>query len=190
MAWRTVGLRFWWIVVMGEAPGMAVPGDEIVAGAVGRRHLRASHADREQVIAMLKAAYVEGRLAKDELDARVGQTFAARTYGELAAITADLPSGLTTNPPPRKPARARDRPPVGRAVLVGSGVIIPPAILIAALITGNDTLAEMFLLIAPWYLIAWIAAGMQLVANWHDNRARGQPPPQPTLARRSTMRTL
>jgi len=48
----------------------------------------------------------------------------------------------------------------------------------------------MFLLIAPWYLIAWIAAGMQLVANWHDNRARGQPSSRPALARRSTMRGL
>jgi len=165
-------------------------GDEIAAGAAGRSRLRASHADREQVIGMLKAAYVQGRLAKDELDARVSQTFAARTYGELAAVTADLPSGLITAPPPCKPARARTRPAVGKAVLVGSGVIIPPVILVAALVTGNDTLGEMFLLIAPWYLIAWIAAGMQLVANWHDNRARGQPSPRSALARRSTMRTL
>jgi hypothetical protein len=169
---------------------MAVPGDGFASGAAGRGHLRASHADREQVIGMLKAAYVQGRLAKDELDARVGQTFAARTYGQLAAVTADLPPGLTTEPPPRKPARARARPPVGKAVLVGSGVIIPPVILVAALLTGNDTLGEMFLLIAPWYLIAWIAAGMQLVANWHDNRARGQPSPRSALARGSTMRTL
>jgi hypothetical protein len=141
------------------------------------------------VIGMLKAAYVQGRLAKDELDARVSQTFAARTYGELAAVTADLPSGLITAPP-RKPAQARARWPVGKAVLVGSGVIIPPVILVAALLTGNETLGEMFLLIAPWYLIAWIAAGMQLVANWHDNRARGQPSPRSALARRSNMRTL
>ena len=169
---------------------MAVPGNEIAAGAAGHSHLRAPHADREQVIGMLKAAYVQGRLAKDELDARVSQTFAARTYGELAAVTTDLPSGLITAPPPRKAARARARPPAGKAALVGSGVIIPPAILVAALLTGNDTLGEMFLLIAPWYLIAWIAAGMQLVANWHDNRARGQPSPRSAPARRSTMRTL
>jgi DUF1707 SHOCT-like domain len=36
--------------------------------AVGR--LRASHADREQAIGILKAAYVQGRLTKDELDTR------------------------------------------------------------------------------------------------------------------------
>jgi hypothetical protein len=66
--------------------------------------LRASHADREQVIGTLKAAFVWGMLAKDEFDLRVGQTFASRTCAELAALTADLPAGLTAAPPPR-PAR-------------------------------------------------------------------------------------
>jgi hypothetical protein len=57
----------------------------------GRGHLRAAHADREDAIAALKAAFVQGRLNKDELDARAGQAFASRTYAELAALTADLP---------------------------------------------------------------------------------------------------
>jgi hypothetical protein len=51
----------------GEVPVMAGPGDEIAAGAGGRGHQRASHADREQVIGTLKAAFVQGMLAKDEL---------------------------------------------------------------------------------------------------------------------------
>jgi len=56
-----------------------------VPAAVGRGHLRASHADREQVIGTLKVAFVQGMLAKDEFDLRVGQAFAARTYAELAS---------------------------------------------------------------------------------------------------------
>jgi hypothetical protein len=83
---------------------MAGPGDEIAAGAGGRGHLRASHADREQVIGTLKAAFVQGMLAKNEFDLRVGQTLAARTYADLAAITADLPAGLAAAQPP-EPAR-------------------------------------------------------------------------------------
>jgi hypothetical protein len=51
---------------------------------------RASDADPEQVIGTLKAAFVQGRLTKDELDLRVGQAFAARTHAELAALTGDL----------------------------------------------------------------------------------------------------
>jgi Domain of unknown function (DUF1707) len=71
---------------------MAGPGDEVVAG------MRASHADREQVIEMLKAAFVQGRLAKGEFDLRVGQALASRTYAELAALTIDIPA-----PRPRRP---------------------------------------------------------------------------------------
>ena len=76
------------------------PGDEKAAGGLGRGHLRASHADRERVIAALKAAFVQGRLTKDELDVRVGQVLAARTYADLAALTADLPGGLPGVLPP------------------------------------------------------------------------------------------
>jgi Domain of unknown function (DUF1707) len=60
--------------------------------AAGRGHLRAAHADREQVIAVLKAAFVQGRLTQDELEARAAQTFASKTYAELAAVTADIPA--------------------------------------------------------------------------------------------------
>jgi Domain of unknown function (DUF1707) len=74
---------------------MAGPGDEIAVGAEGRGHMRVSHADREQVISVLKAAFVQGLLAKDEFDLRVGQAFAARTYADLAALAADIPAGLT-----------------------------------------------------------------------------------------------
>jgi len=82
----------------------AGPGDEKAASAVGRGHLRASHADREQVVEVLKAAFVQGRLDKDEFDLRVGQALASRTCMELAALTADIPAGLTRARRP-KPAR-------------------------------------------------------------------------------------
>jgi Domain of unknown function (DUF1707) len=80
--------------------------------------MRASHADREQVIGVLQTAFVQGRLAKDEFDLRVGQTLAARTWAELAEFTADLPAGLVTVKPPRL-ARA----PGGRPVVRPSRVI-------------------------------------------------------------------
>ena len=82
---------------------MAESPDQMPAAA-GRGHLRASHADREHVIGTLKAAFVQGMLAKDEFDLRVGQTFAARTCAELAAVTADLPAGLAAAQP-QEPAR-------------------------------------------------------------------------------------
>ena len=54
--------------------------------------LRASHVDRDQVISALKTAFIQGRLAKDEFDARVGQALTSRTHAELAVITADIPA--------------------------------------------------------------------------------------------------
>ena len=83
---------------------MAEPPDQ--TPAAGRGHLRASHADRERVVGTLKAAFVQGMLTKDELDLRVGQAFVARTYAQLAAVTADIPTGLTTAKPPA-PARVQ-----------------------------------------------------------------------------------
>jgi len=42
------------------------------------------------VIDVLKAAFVQGRLTRDEFDARVGRAFTSRTYADLAALTADV----------------------------------------------------------------------------------------------------
>lgn len=52
---------------------MTEPGNEKAAGGSGRGHLRASHADREQVIAALTAAFIQGRLTRDEFDLRVAR---------------------------------------------------------------------------------------------------------------------
>jgi len=54
--------------------------------------LRASHEDRDRVIEMLRVAAGDGRLTSEELDERVEIAFSARTYGELAALTSDLPA--------------------------------------------------------------------------------------------------
>jgi hypothetical protein len=79
------------------------PEGDIALGKAGRGHLRASHAEREHVIEMLKAAYARGMLTKDEFDLRVSQAFASRTYADLAGLTADLPARLTTAKPLPEP---------------------------------------------------------------------------------------
>ena len=84
---------------------MAGPGDEIAAGTGGRGRLRASHADREQVIEVLKAAFVQGRLDRDEFDLRVGRALASRTYADLAALTAGIIPARLTRARPLEPAR-------------------------------------------------------------------------------------
>jgi hypothetical protein len=55
---------------------------------------------------MLKAAFVQSRLAKDEFDAPVSQTFASQIYAELAATTADIPFGqIEDGRPKHTPSR-------------------------------------------------------------------------------------
>jgi hypothetical protein len=55
--------------------------------------MRAASADRERAVDVLKAGFTEGRLTQDEYNDRMGRAYASRTYGELTALTADLPAG-------------------------------------------------------------------------------------------------
>jgi hypothetical protein len=56
---------------------------------------RASDKDREETAERLRNAAAEGRLWPEELEDRLRDAFAARTYGELDAIVGDLPSPAT-----------------------------------------------------------------------------------------------
>jgi hypothetical protein len=64
--------------------------------------LRASDADRETTAERLRHATAEGRLTPEELDDRLGAVYASKTYGELDALTSDLP---VTRVPVRAPSR-------------------------------------------------------------------------------------
>jgi Domain of unknown function (DUF4190)/Domain of unknown function (DUF1707) len=68
----------------------------------GQAGMRAAAADRERTLDVLKAAYGEGRLTRDEFETRTGKTMSARYYGELAAIVGDLPAG-PMHPAPYQP---------------------------------------------------------------------------------------
>jgi Domain of unknown function (DUF1707) len=55
--------------------------------------LRASHADRDRTVDVLRRAAGEGRLSVEGLEARLEAALSARTTGELASLTSDLPVG-------------------------------------------------------------------------------------------------
>jgi uncharacterized membrane protein len=70
--------------------------------------MRASDADRERLVEMLKTAFAEGRLTQDEYNVRMGRAYTSRTYGDLEALVVDLPGAATAMPhpavyQPRKP---------------------------------------------------------------------------------------
>ena len=159
---------------------MAGPGDETAGGARGRGHLRASHADREQAIEVLKAAFVQGRLTKDEFDARVGQGFASRTYAELAAVTADLPAAPAVAQP-RTAAQAEGWLTMKRAVTCSASMVI--ATVMAAVISWVLDVGPVFLASSFTFFVATVAAGTMISeARDKNKRRRGQLPPRSAQA--------
>ena len=154
---------------------MAGSGDEIAAGSADRSRLRASHADREQVIDTLKAAFVQGRLTRDEFDARVGQAFASRTYADLAAVTDDIPAG---------PVGAQ--PPESTRIKASISAITAATVLLAGGWMGSwfarvDNLEVIVLLISLTVVIfgAWLVTGsVVLLESRQQKRSNGQLPPR------------
>ena len=145
------------------------PEDDGRAAATGRGQLGAAQADREGVIDALKAAYIAGRLTKDEFEARVGQAFTSRTHADLAAVTADIPAA----PVPVRPARTPDR-----VVACGTGVIIAAAALGGAVLIGGSALI-LWAITMTGVLLFTVSV---LLAERQEQRSRRRRRPQSALS--------
>lgn len=99
------------------------PWDLTRAGMPGRNRFLASDADRERAIDLLKTAFVQGTLTRDELAARTGRALQARTYGQLAAVLTPAASKPETSRPARPAGPER---PAGPAEHI-AGRTIPPS---------------------------------------------------------------
>jgi hypothetical protein len=147
----------------------------------------ASHADRDQVIDLLKTAFVQGRLAKDEFDLRVGQVLASRTYADLGAVTADIPVGPVrahSPNPARKPASMPMPTAVRAAVgLMCAGAVLTLADVVTVLVTlggvrsaaAHDVGAAQwpFVMLTQvdfWLASAPVGAGVWLWLAWANGR--------------------
>ena len=143
----------------------------MAAAAAGRGRFRASHADREHVLDVLKTAFVQGLLTKDEFDMRVSQTFASRTYAELAALIADIPAGLIGAQPLRKPARAETPHPENKVVNSCACATLAVLALGGAVLTGHFGL--FFVLVAAILGVLFVAGG-RVVSSSHKKRSSRQ----------------
>jgi Domain of unknown function (DUF1707) len=131
-----------------------------------REDLRAADVDRQFVADRLKAALDEGRLSLHEYDDRLRETYAARTYGDLDRLLADLPAAASAQliPPPsvgpasRKPAPAPE-PPARRGFprwifAAWSGwltvTLIVNAIWLASVLSGSDANYWPIWVMLPW----------------------------------------
>ncbi len=105
--------------------------------AGGNAYLRASSADRDRAIDVLKAGYAEGRLTKEEYEGRADRAFAARTVGDLALVTADLPGGRLAQPAwPGAPARTNSLAIASLACGVGQ-LFLGPLSTFPAIVLGH-----------------------------------------------------
>lgn len=144
------------------------PGEQMAATPDDGR-LRSSRADREQVIDTLKAAFVQGRLTREEFGERVARALVPLTYAELATLTDDLPAGLTPAAAPRQGSLAR----AGVYVTIVAGLF-----LIAAISNGNGNplpVLGAMLFFSPIWLAA--LAGLLALHARMERRADGQLPP-------------
>lgn len=156
---------------------MIGPDGEIAAGTVGRGGMRTSRAEREQAIEVLKVAFVQDRLTKDEFDVRAGQALTARTYTELAVLTADIPAEPTEAQPLRKPARAKARPPMNRRVLAPVSMIPIAATVLGVLLLARPDNIEGFaagLLAAATVVVASAVTVVLMLKSWHQRHSGRQ----------------
>ncbi len=157
--------------------------------AAGSDPLRASHADREQVVQALKDAFVDGRLDKGELDVRAARALAARTMAELAALTADIPAqlpALARSQAAARPSLVQRRPVLWAAAGSGSCLAIAfGLILFASNVLDPNGLGNPY---HPWSKLCALVAFAALItglgiavrglcAAEDQRRARRQLPP-------------
>jgi Domain of unknown function (DUF1707) len=107
----------------------------------GNAALRASHADRDATVELLRVAAGDGRLTPEELDDRLAAALTARTLSELAVLTSDLPAAPgqpASLPHPRPKDLVRFNTKGGNVTRTGHWVV--PAAIEATVVGGNVVL--------------------------------------------------
>jgi hypothetical protein len=152
------------------------------AGAVGQ--LRTSRADRERAIDVLKAAFVQGRLTKDEFDLRVGQVFASRTYADLDALTADIPDMVISAQPSaglaHEPGRMLSFKTAASVGAVGAGPSMASAAVVLVQSSGVPAVAGVLLVGLTGLFVAGLLAALLMLLSWvvrRSQRGAAQVPP-------------
>jgi hypothetical protein len=113
------------------------------------RQLRAADTDRDQTAELLRRAAAEGRITFEELDERIAQAYAAKTFADLEALTNDLPGPGVRAPAPATPHYQPAEVPAGTpapafSVAVMSGAqragpwLVPPSYTAVAIMGGVE----------------------------------------------------
>ena len=126
-------------------------------------------AGREQVIAALKAAYVQGRLTKEEFDLRVGLALAI--YAELDALTADIPAAPPAVTADAELARQAANKKMTRQGTAGVAALT--FVLVTALIMPLNPALAVIVGIMLTSFVAVLTAGLMTLLSWAMDRRSG-----------------
>jgi DUF1707 SHOCT-like domain len=143
-------------------------------------------ADRERVIETLKIAFVQERLTREELDARIEGALGARSGAELAVLTADLPDGLAAPPPPAREARLSKEVRDGLRV-IGALYLIAAIFWLGAVLAGRNTVGAALAFTAVMTaMVALFASlhGAAVLVNARRRARSGRPLPPGELRSR------
>jgi hypothetical protein len=145
----------------------------MAAGAGGGRRVIASQADREQVLDALKAAFVQGRLTKDEFDQRVGRVLAS--YAELDALTADIPARPAETMLPEPARESHNRKVIQRGTAAGAGASMAfTAVLVVA--AGGSLALDLVVVPAVGSVVAVLLAGLLTLLSWVLEKSSSRQP--------------
>jgi Domain of unknown function (DUF1707) len=104
--------------------------------------MRASDADREAVAETLRDAHAEGRLTLEEFEERLDRALAAKTVGELAAVTPDLPTRSASIEAATTPLRAPATPYAGRGHVRGLWAAWGTAAIVSVVIWAATSMGQ------------------------------------------------
>jgi hypothetical protein len=119
------------------------------------QHLRISDQDREQAAASIREHFAVGRLDSAEFEERLQAVYAAKTRGQLDALTADLPA-LPPSPSQARAVVQQQRGELSRQAIQHAGGSLAPFVVCAIIwaASGGGFFWPVFLLIAPVGLFA------------------------------------
>lgn len=138
-------------------------------GAERDRRMRTSQAERDRVVDQLRDHAAAGRLEVDELEERVERALGARTRGDLADVTKDLPRATR---PRRRGAAAR-----GLAAAAATAAVLPLIVGIAILAVAPPAFAWVGWTALGWWLFcglpsAGVGMGFASCASRRHRRRR------------------
>ena len=137
-------------------------GYDRISQIVDDPNLRASDADREATADRLRQHHIDGRLDQDEFQARLDSCFAAKTVGELAELTRDLPAD---------PARRGAGTPTNFGLLSGLRMIpiVPIILAIVAMHLVVGVVSGLWILI-PLFVLARLTISRGGSRAWSGRR--------------------